>query len=252
VTDPEKESTPWYRDPWEWLLRVSIYSLATTGVLLAFLRDAEAWKQFWDSISGQTAAAWVQAFGSIAAILGAMYVASMQMRGTRENELKLARFNLVKRYVAIRTVVQRVGYYCKVMDAHFTNLVPGKEIEVFSLPEFLEFSEYKELVQGFDLVEMPRPVLIEQMSSLASYLGVAARAVASANSQIKSGAPLNSGLWPVLKTNVDYARDEAIKVFHECNGGLTHLGANQLVVELHEMFNQPVPLAPIAKVYSSR
>ena len=231
---------PWYHDPWEWLLRVLVCSLAATGVLLALLRDAESWKQFWDSISGQTAAAWIQAFGSITAILGAVFVASLQMRDARDKELRLANFNMIKRYVAIRSIAQRVGYYCKVMDAHFANCPPGKELDVFSLPEFLEFSEYKELVQGFDLVEMPRPVLIEQMSSLASYLGRAARAVASTNSQLKSGVPLNPQLWPVLIMQVGDAKLEAIELFHECNRGLVDLNANHLVRELHSLFDEPV------------
>ncbi|MEO8156117.1 MAG: hypothetical protein ABI605_23875 [Rhizobacter sp.] len=230
----DSEARPWYRSPMQWALWLLVYGLYAAVPLANLLPDEAAYRGLWSAISSQTSAAWVQAVGSIAAILGAVFVATMQIKETRHQANKADVFQLVKRYVAIRAVASRVALYCLVMRKHLERTDVDQLEVVFALPEFLEFAEYKELVQRFDLVEMPRPSLIESMSSIASYLDRAERAVATANSQSKIALTKRIELWHVLLMQVRDAADTAIEVIHSCNRGLTDLHATHLARIFHQ------------------
>lgn len=74
-----KAPTTW-KDPWTYAQMVGAAAFAAA---LWRAHGPGTWSAFWETISGQTAAAWVQAVGSIAAIAAAFSVAS---RGQRREE----------------------------------------------------------------------------------------------------------------------------------------------------------------------
>jgi len=220
MNDPRPTMIPWHRDPWEWALRLGICGLCAAALWMALVRNPAA---LWAELSGQTAAAWVQAVGSIAAIAGAFLVASMQLRHAQMRDLEKERLDAVKHYVAIRAVARRAGEYCKVHAQAYANVQPGAEKFVFADAGMLEFSEFKSLVDGFSLVDMPNAGLIHRVSNLSSYLGRASRALESGRVQVEAGQVQDGKFWFLLKFETDNVMQAAHSVINLCDAGLREL-----------------------------
>lgn len=85
--------------------KLAAVSTCCVGVAMLAVWMAFPGARFWASENSSDIASWVQAIGSILAILATWFIASSQQRASRENELRLAALDAATMYADLSSVV---------------------------------------------------------------------------------------------------------------------------------------------------
>lgn len=207
-------------------------NLAREAILAIRALAAPEYCLAWTSLcmSRSEWASWVQAVGSIAAILltaaaifGSVLAAQIPVRAAREDEHRRRMEGLLKHYSAIDSFARMTSAYCRLHEERLAGLTSAFQTRTYKRRQFFEFGEYMRLFQGIQPVDVPNVTLMKQMGYVASYLGRAERALNDGAIALEDGFSPTPEMWAYLITNVRHARETAEEIREVCRVGVIAL-----------------------------
>ncbi|ANQ84962.1 hypothetical protein dqs_1924 [Azoarcus olearius] len=166
-------------------------------------------------------ASWVQAWGTIAAIIGAFLVARYQFNSTRRHEEAARRLDDLTRLEAVRAIATQIEGYCEVLSSVWDEIPPGEERKIFDNYRFLEFENFQKLVQGFVHAGIPAE-LMTPFAILASHLAGSNGLLLMIHEQTRNGMPLEPDHYAAFRGRVDNAQNAAAVLVRRCDDCEAH------------------------------
>jgi hypothetical protein len=121
----------------------------------------------WKGLHASDWASWIQALGSIGAIIGAFLVVDRQHRRERELEDDRQRLTDIRRLKSLKAVLTQI---CTISSGIHTDIVKGNAERLYHLdPQAL--MDYKAILQALPLFEIPSPQLAMQLTLMPRAIG---------------------------------------------------------------------------------
>ena len=153
----------WYEKAWRWAKEE--LTITVPGVVVAF---AATYILMLAVQAGAAGAAWVQAFGSIGAILAATYIANESRRADRERERRreaVICLALLYRVEAAKMMLSALSY--ELRDSYYTS----DEIERSQIDGAIEaLNAHIHILRAFDQLLLPDPRLVNALFDLIDQL----------------------------------------------------------------------------------
>lgn len=156
------------RTPWPEVFAVALVAGATAIAI-------RGWPN-WGGIESQTLAAWVQAFGSIAAIIGAYIGGLRQGKAAYRQSLKLTRRSEQKRQSAFRAVVELAFQQAQVIQSLKEQNAPQRTVATYwGLSGKHQVDAVTAALEALPLHELGRAGQISHVAAIRKHLQVMAQ-----------------------------------------------------------------------------